>query len=239
MKAVSLGRAPDNDLVLNDEKVSRYHARIFYRSGSWYLADMQSTHGTTVNGKSVQGQVKLRDYDEIELSDSKLIFDGSNLLSKSGRSLLSLSKPFAADEKKPRKKSSRSRRLIRLGLAAAAILLLVTGGIIMVLVEDSPVPGGSGEQEEFIYQGTIEYDGGRYTGELKDGIPHGKGTLNYQPAGRSLASQDQMSRTRRLEKFEGQWQDGVRHGYGREVYTDGYVREGYWEAGRFTGSAGN
>lgn len=50
---VTIGRAPDNDLVLADSRVSRHHARITARGGRFVLADLGSTNGTVVNGARV------------------------------------------------------------------------------------------------------------------------------------------------------------------------------------------
>ena len=47
---VSIGQGPQNDLVLDDDSVSRNHARLEFQSGSWLLTDLDSTNGTTVEG---------------------------------------------------------------------------------------------------------------------------------------------------------------------------------------------
>lgn len=52
-QGVTLGRETDNDLTLLDPKVSRYHARIEPRDGSWVLSDLGSTNGTRLNGLRV------------------------------------------------------------------------------------------------------------------------------------------------------------------------------------------
>src|SRR5215471_372231 len=46
---VSIGAMDDNDLVLHDETVSRYHCRIVQEAQSYLLIDMGSTNGTFVN----------------------------------------------------------------------------------------------------------------------------------------------------------------------------------------------
>jgi hypothetical protein len=46
-----LGRLPDNDIVLNDKRVSRHHAEVLQRDGRWLVRDTGSTNGTAVNGK--------------------------------------------------------------------------------------------------------------------------------------------------------------------------------------------
>src|SRR3990172_7609514 len=43
---VSIGRAPENDLVLDDVTVSRQHARLTLEQGHLYLEDLGSSNGT-------------------------------------------------------------------------------------------------------------------------------------------------------------------------------------------------
>ncbi len=46
---VTLGASDDNDLVLDDEKASREHARIFQEGDDWLIEDLGSTNGSWVN----------------------------------------------------------------------------------------------------------------------------------------------------------------------------------------------
>ena len=50
-ETITLGRAPSNTLVLDDEFVSSHHARIYRDSGTgrWTIEDLDSTNGTVVN----------------------------------------------------------------------------------------------------------------------------------------------------------------------------------------------
>ena len=52
-KQTRIGRAPDNDIVLNANTVSSYHAEIFVKNGQFHIKDMDSTNGTKVNGERV------------------------------------------------------------------------------------------------------------------------------------------------------------------------------------------
>ena len=44
-----IGRAPECELAIEDTYVSQQHARVFGKSGSWYVEDLGSTNGTFVN----------------------------------------------------------------------------------------------------------------------------------------------------------------------------------------------
>jgi Protein of unknown function (DUF3662)/FHA domain len=70
----TLGRGRQCDVVLNDPNVSRQHAEIRPRGGSWVLTDLGSTNGSQLNGRRVDGSEVLRDGDEIELGESAMTF---------------------------------------------------------------------------------------------------------------------------------------------------------------------
>ena len=48
-----LGRQPDNNLVLRDNRASRQHARIVSENGAYVIEDLNSRHGTWVNGERI------------------------------------------------------------------------------------------------------------------------------------------------------------------------------------------
>ena len=51
--AVTIGRAPDNDIHVRDEKMSKRHARIARVGNVYTLEDLRSKNGTRVNGQPV------------------------------------------------------------------------------------------------------------------------------------------------------------------------------------------
>ena len=59
----SIGRLPENDLVIEDTSLSRRHALIETVDGSVIVSDCGSQNGTFVNGKRVVGAVELHDGD--------------------------------------------------------------------------------------------------------------------------------------------------------------------------------
>jgi hypothetical protein len=69
-----VGRHRSCDVVLSNEGVSRVHARLRFRDGSWVLQDLSSTNGTTVNGARV-GRCKLRPGDRLVFGDEHVTID--------------------------------------------------------------------------------------------------------------------------------------------------------------------
>jgi len=61
-----VGRLPDNDIVVDDKRVSRHHAEVTQHGNRWILRDTGSTNGTAVNGKIVKEAV-LKPGDSISL----------------------------------------------------------------------------------------------------------------------------------------------------------------------------
>lgn len=71
----SVGRLPDNSVVLRDECVSRRHcAIVVHRDGSCELHDIASKNGTVLNGARIHGPTKLRPGDKIALCAKHLVF---------------------------------------------------------------------------------------------------------------------------------------------------------------------
>lgn len=69
----SIGREQDNDLILNNDKVSRHHAKIVFNGGAFEIIDLKSTNKVIVNGCFVERAV-LRSGDIIGLGDVVLTF---------------------------------------------------------------------------------------------------------------------------------------------------------------------
>jgi hypothetical protein len=73
-EGATIGRGRQADVVLNDPNVSRQHAEIRPRGGSWVITDLQSTNGSQLNGRRIEGPEVLRSGDEIELGASQITF---------------------------------------------------------------------------------------------------------------------------------------------------------------------
>jgi pSer/pThr/pTyr-binding forkhead associated (FHA) protein len=72
-----LGRQLDNDLVFNEEFVSRFHAEIRLEDGKYVLYDNESTSGTFVNSKKIDRCV-LNSGDLISLASIQIMFVNNN-----------------------------------------------------------------------------------------------------------------------------------------------------------------
>lgn len=72
-QVVSIGRDPGNALVLGDMRVSRTHAQLRQVQGQYVIFDLQSTGGTTVNGRQVVQQA-LVPGDVISVGGVELVF---------------------------------------------------------------------------------------------------------------------------------------------------------------------
>lgn len=71
----TLGRSRSCDVVLDDANVSRQHAEVRPRGGGWFVADLGSTNGVSVNGTRIEQAHALRPGDRIELGTTVLTFE--------------------------------------------------------------------------------------------------------------------------------------------------------------------
>ncbi|MEO0974032.1 MAG: AAA family ATPase, partial [Pseudomonadota bacterium] len=68
---LTIGRDSDNSIQINAEYVSRHHAQVSWLRGGCWIADLNSTNGTFVNGLRVRRRL-LRDGDEIQFGRHRL-----------------------------------------------------------------------------------------------------------------------------------------------------------------------
>jgi len=70
---IKIGREQGNDIVIDDKKTSREHAKLKMEDGKFVLYDLASSNGTFVNGVKIQNQ-SILDSDEIQIGESLLVF---------------------------------------------------------------------------------------------------------------------------------------------------------------------
>jgi hypothetical protein len=72
---LSLGRSPDADIRLDDRYASGVHARVFGRSGAYWVEDLNSTNGTLLNSSQLHGEAEIDDGDLIRIGDTEFRFE--------------------------------------------------------------------------------------------------------------------------------------------------------------------
>jgi hypothetical protein len=71
--SVVIGRSKDCDIRVSDPNISRQHAEIRQEGSTYWLVDLDSTNGTSVNGRALK-RAKLDDEDRITLGSTELVF---------------------------------------------------------------------------------------------------------------------------------------------------------------------
>jgi pSer/pThr/pTyr-binding forkhead associated (FHA) protein len=71
---LTIGRSPDNAVIIDNPAVSGHHARVFSESGAVILEDLNSTNGTYVNGQHATRRV-LRSGDVVQIGKHHLVFE--------------------------------------------------------------------------------------------------------------------------------------------------------------------
>ena len=72
---LTIGRAPENDLVLGESTVSPYHAQIVCGSGGWQITDLNSANGSFVDGVRIDS-----DYADLLSAGSTIRIGGARMI---------------------------------------------------------------------------------------------------------------------------------------------------------------
>jgi sigma-B regulation protein RsbU (phosphoserine phosphatase) len=70
-----LGRSPQADIIIDDNRASRRHARIHHHEGIYLIEDLNSRNGTLVNGVRIDVPRQLHPGDEIVIGGLNAVFD--------------------------------------------------------------------------------------------------------------------------------------------------------------------
>jgi len=147
-EVITIGRAPDNMIVIDDPSVSGRHAQLRLAGEVYRLKDLESTNGTRVNGIPVT-ETALRFDDRIRFGAVDALFEadmrGSQPLPEleelEAKPAESSVAPFDFTNASPFPRRKQKNDPIRtVILAAAAVALLVfLGSMIAVLMMRAPV----------------------------------------------------------------------------------------------------
>ena len=70
----TIGRNSENDIVLDNADISRFHAMIIIQEGRYSIEDLNSANGTFLNESRIQGRQSLSDKDKIQIADFTIEF---------------------------------------------------------------------------------------------------------------------------------------------------------------------
>jgi hypothetical protein len=71
-ESITIGRAKDCDLPLDDNRASRQHARLERRPDGYWISDLGSSNGVFLNGNRITEPIRLTLQDEIQIGDTTL-----------------------------------------------------------------------------------------------------------------------------------------------------------------------
>ena len=72
---VTIGREEDNDIWLDDETSSRYHAELAWQDDQPYITDCNSMNGVLLNGRRMRGTLLLSNGDFVEIGSHRFLFE--------------------------------------------------------------------------------------------------------------------------------------------------------------------
>ena len=147
-EAITIGRGPDNTIVVNDPSISTHHAQLLLEGDTYRLKDLDSTNGTRVNGKPVTEAV-LRFDDRIRFGAAEARYESSEAggskplpkpeeikaqFAEAGAELHHLSSASPLRRQEQLNDPVRTGILVGLGI----VLLVFLGSIIAVLMMHAP-----------------------------------------------------------------------------------------------------
>lgn len=140
----TVGRRPDNSLVIDDDSVSSYHAEIVFENGSFFVKDLGSTNGTYISNGKV-GDSPLNHGDELRFGSIVTHFESLN---NSGELVVDSPEPatpevqtsrrpanFHCSSPIPISENNGAAGGKALVFAAAALGLLAIGGAVYMILQ--------------------------------------------------------------------------------------------------------
>ena len=147
-EVITIGRGPDNTIILNDPSISTQHAQLLLEANTYRLKDVDSTNGTCVNGKPIT-EALLRFKDRIRFGTVEAQYESSEVAeSKPLPKLEEINLQFAADTSaqpyltaaSPFRRPEQQRDPMRTGIfvGLAIVLVLFLGSMIAVFMMHTP-----------------------------------------------------------------------------------------------------
>lgn len=120
----TFGRTADNAVAFpHDSNVSRYHAEIEKRGDEYWLIDLGSSNGTSVDGKTVKGEMLLRDGDRIAFGGTSVVtIEFIKDKTETPAAGVPANEPTANEEKEVQQDSEESKKSSKLLMFSGAAL---------------------------------------------------------------------------------------------------------------------
>ena len=72
---ITIGRGEDNDIWLDDDLASRYHAELAWDNGDVYITDCDSLNGVLLNGRRIRGSSHIEAGELLEIGSQRFLFE--------------------------------------------------------------------------------------------------------------------------------------------------------------------
>ena len=86
--SLTIGRAAENDIRIDEPTVSRRHARVWFDAAGAHVEDAGSSHGTFVDGERIAADTQLKDGAQVRLGDVELRAERRRSSDEAGRTMV-------------------------------------------------------------------------------------------------------------------------------------------------------
>jgi pSer/pThr/pTyr-binding forkhead associated (FHA) protein len=199
-QSMTMGREPDNDIIVENLLVSGYHARIDPAGREYVLTDLQSKNGTFVNGERVTS-TKLKDGDQILIGKHTIVFALSEEEIQEDQKL---TEPTMFIEVAQGDSEAEAQEPMPVGLDSTAVsaerravLSFLSGGGDEYEIKKKLVKLGKGEEADV-------YIGGLFTPKVAATISRRPTGYHLTPTGRAKVKVNaaQVGSSHRLREFD-------------------------------------
>jgi pSer/pThr/pTyr-binding forkhead associated (FHA) protein len=199
-QSMTMGREPDNDIIVENLLVSGYHARIDPAGREYILTDLQSKNGTFVNGERVTS-TKLKDGDQILVGKHTIVFTLSQEEIQEDQKLteptMFIEVAQGASEAEAQDPTPEGLDSTAISAERRAVLSFLAGGGDEYEIKKKLVKLGKGEEADV-------YIGGLFTPKVAATISRRPTGYHLTPTGRAKVKVNdaQVGSSHRLREFD-------------------------------------
>ena len=199
-QSMTMGREPDNDIIVENLLVSGYHARIDPAGREYVLTDLQSKNGTFVNGERVTS-TKLKDGDQILIGKHTIVFTLSQEEIQEDQKLteptMFIEVAQGASEAGAQEQTPAGLDSTAVSAERRAVLSFLSGGGDEYEIKKKLVKLGKGEEADV-------YIGGLFTPKVAATISRRPTGYHLTPTGRAKVKVNaaQVGGSHRLREFD-------------------------------------